>query len=140
MLACLEDLRTLGGTDTAGMAAPKPEDLQRAYRKAALKVAGTPDRGAEDDPSGPFCKPFYKRPLYRFKAACACLLLKSLGCYCCVQGMEHEQNVGTSVSPCCLPFVCFCGKSARVSSNPCCLCATWAHRSIDDYLAIQLAQ
>ena len=121
------------------MDAPKPEDLQRAYRKAALRARGTPDRGAADDPSGPFCMPFYRRELYRFKAACTCLVLKSLGCYCCVQGTE--DTVGTSILPCCMPFVCYCGdKATCCESNACCLCATWAHMSIDQYLAIQLAK
>jgi hypothetical protein len=121
------------------MEAPKPEDLQRAYRKAALRAAGIQDRGPADDPSGPFCTPFYRRDLYRFKAAWTCLLQKSLGCYCCVQGTEGQ--VGTSISPCCMPFVCYCGDSASCfGSNPCCLCATWAHTSIDQYLAIQLAR
>ena len=110
------------------------------------------DRGVEDDPSACFVRPLYTRPNYRFSSCFACLpffccggesVWSKTGCYCCVRGLEG--TVGTICSPCCLPFACGCFPCNQTcqfccKSNPCCLCATWAHDSIDTYLAIQLAR
>mmetsp|Transcript_11268 Transcript_11268/g.39162 ORF Transcript_11268/g.39162 Transcript_11268/m.39162 type:complete len:98 (+) Transcript_11268:2-295(+) len=96
------------------------------------------DAGPTDGAVFPFCVCCYTRAKYRFTAAASCVVCPGgRGCYCCVRGVGGE--VGTRCCPCCLPFVCRWFRVCR--SNPCCLCAsTWAHDSIDNYLAIQLAQ
>lgn len=124
------------------------------------------DRGPGDDLRACTCIPCYTRPKYRFRAGCAvlpclcCPTQKKIsavgqeawvsgsfsrsGVYCCVMGTE--ETVGTSCSPGCMPFVWGCWPCNKhcpkmcCKSNGCCLCATWAQDSIDEYLARQLAR